>query len=59
MGLSFFNAERAKKARLEEIKKDSHNSLEEPTSPELIGVEVGQQEKVEEIAVKPTKKKRK
>ena len=68
MGLSFFNAERIRKERLEKLNATNitseNTSDEEPTSPDLFGVEVGTEEPkevkvVEEQVVKPAKRKRK
>ena len=63
MGLSFFNAERIKKQRLEMLNEENQTLLdksqtEEPTSPDLIGDEVGNPKELEEIAVKPRKKRK-
>ena len=59
MGLTFFNAERAKKAAMKKEVLD--DVVVEPTSPELVG-EVGalpQEEEVkEEEIVKPKKRKK-
>lgn len=56
MGLSFFNAERQRKKA---IKDSLLTSTEEPTSPSLRGVEVGEpQEEIKE-EVKPKKKRTK
>ena len=57
MGLTFFNAQRAREAALKKTFLD--NVVVEPTSPESIG-EVGTlpTEEEEEIEVKPKKKRK-
>ena len=74
MGLSFFNAERVRKERLEKLNNEKFTPIitsdEEPTSPVIDGDEVGEQPKeeikeqeeqkeVKEQVVKPAKRKRK
>ena len=66
MGLSFFNAERQRKKAIEDS-ISTVTSNEEPTSPSLRGVEVGEKEEkpkkeekiVEKEYVKPKKKRTK
>ena len=59
MGLTFFNAQRARQKELENSIKPQSFLEEQPTSPDIIG-EVGETStEVEEIKPKTIKKKRK
>ena len=60
MGLTFFNAQRARQKELENSIKPQSILEEQPTSPELIGEVVETSTEVEEeIKPKTIKKKRK
>lgn len=60
MGLTFFNAQRARQKELENSIKPQPFLEEQPTSPDIIG-EVGTsiENEIEEIKPKTIKKKRK
>lgn len=61
MGLTFFNAQRARQKELENFIKPQSILEEQPTSPDIIG-EVGEtsiENEIEEIKPKTIKKKRK